>query len=388
MPPGGLNIRAATSFSSRRRACTISMRRDAPCRRQRPRTASSYRPDANRRSGSSRWQQLPRRAPGPRRARVDEVGARDMGRAFTRSPARGRCRRPSSSVSRAVRSHHRRRGEALVIEVQVRGVYGTTDQPVCIGKKDEDGRCVPRQGASTSRHRHRHRRTAVALSRERRPRRRVRRLQEAQTRPRRDDERGHARPRFALAACTTLRRRSGSARAYAGIGCHHTAQWMDRATEGFTQIGGEGADRIGESPFSTRRTFPKPRRRHLQPFRLAGFALGGRDRHARHLQYSLQRRRRHDRRPADRGPSHGRQDRRAGARRGRRAHRPRHRRARPEDDAMAVRLDDPSPRRPRCRATRARDGAGRVRAHLRPDWRGREAPAPETRRVRRSRQAR
>ena len=42
-------------------------------------------------------------------------------------------------------------------------------------------------------------------------------------------------------------------RAYAGIGCHYMVQWMDRATEGYTQMGGEGANWIGESPFSTRR---------------------------------------------------------------------------------------------------------------------------------------
>ncbi len=41
-------------------------------------------------------------------------------------------------------------------------------------------------------------------------------------------------------------------RAYAGIGCHYMVQWMDRATTGFTQMGGEGANWIGEAPFSTR----------------------------------------------------------------------------------------------------------------------------------------
>ena len=41
-------------------------------------------------------------------------------------------------------------------------------------------------------------------------------------------------------------------RAYAGIGCHYMVQWMDRATEGFTQMGAEGANWIGEAPFSTR----------------------------------------------------------------------------------------------------------------------------------------
>ena len=39
-------------------------------------------------------------------------------------------------------------------------------------------------------------------------------------------------------------------RAYAGIGCHYMVQWMDRDTVGFTQMGGEGANWIGEAPFS------------------------------------------------------------------------------------------------------------------------------------------
>jgi len=41
-------------------------------------------------------------------------------------------------------------------------------------------------------------------------------------------------------------------RAYAGIGCHYMVQWMDRDTVGFTQMGGEGANWVGEAPFSTR----------------------------------------------------------------------------------------------------------------------------------------
>ncbi|WP_339767314.1 indolepyruvate ferredoxin oxidoreductase family protein [uncultured Pseudosulfitobacter sp.] len=40
-------------------------------------------------------------------------------------------------------------------------------------------------------------------------------------------------------------------RAYAGIGCHYMAQWMDRDTVGYTHMGGEGANWIGEAPFST-----------------------------------------------------------------------------------------------------------------------------------------
>ncbi|WP_298676129.1 indolepyruvate ferredoxin oxidoreductase family protein, partial [uncultured Lentibacter sp.] len=41
-------------------------------------------------------------------------------------------------------------------------------------------------------------------------------------------------------------------RAYAGIGCHYMVQWMDRETVGFTHMGGEGANWIGEAPFSNR----------------------------------------------------------------------------------------------------------------------------------------
>ncbi|MEO0992136.1 MAG: 2-oxoacid:acceptor oxidoreductase family protein, partial [Pseudomonadota bacterium] len=39
--------------------------------------------------------------------------------------------------------------------------------------------------------------------------------------------------------------------AYAGIGCHFMALWMDRETSGHTHMGGEGANWIGEAPFST-----------------------------------------------------------------------------------------------------------------------------------------
>ncbi|MGD9865154.1 MAG: indolepyruvate ferredoxin oxidoreductase family protein, partial [Pseudodonghicola sp.] len=42
-------------------------------------------------------------------------------------------------------------------------------------------------------------------------------------------------------------------RAYAGIGCHFMVQWMDRDTLGFTHMGGEGANWIGEAPFSNTR---------------------------------------------------------------------------------------------------------------------------------------
>lgn len=39
-------------------------------------------------------------------------------------------------------------------------------------------------------------------------------------------------------------------KAMGGIGCHYMATWMDRGTETFTQMGGEGATWIGQAPFT------------------------------------------------------------------------------------------------------------------------------------------
>lgn len=39
-------------------------------------------------------------------------------------------------------------------------------------------------------------------------------------------------------------------RALGGIGCHYMTQWMDRRTDTFTQMGGEGATWIGQAPFT------------------------------------------------------------------------------------------------------------------------------------------
>ncbi|WP_280113514.1 indolepyruvate ferredoxin oxidoreductase family protein [Nitratireductor aquibiodomus] len=40
-----------------------------------------------------------------------------------------------------------------------------------------------------------------------------------------------------------------------GIGCHFMATWMDRSNVGFTAMGGEGAQFIGQAPFSSREHF-------------------------------------------------------------------------------------------------------------------------------------
>jgi len=45
-------------------------------------------------------------------------------------------------------------------------------------------------------------------------------------------------------------------RAMAGIGCHYMAVWMNRSTETYTQMGGEGVPWIGQAPFTeTRHVF-------------------------------------------------------------------------------------------------------------------------------------
>lgn len=50
---------------------------------------------------------------------------------------------------------------------------------------------------------------------------------------------------------TSTRVPDGS-RSGAGIGCHFMAKWMDRETEAYTHMGGEGVNWVGESLFSTR----------------------------------------------------------------------------------------------------------------------------------------
>src|SRR5262249_11289847 len=143
-----------------------------------------------------------------------------------------------------------------LIEVQVREeLYGTANQPVCIGKKDEAGNWLfPVKGALDpndiaicigERVLKYHRSEAIAAH--------VARLKEAQLRLARTQEIATRIPYF----CSGCPHNTSTVvpegmRAYAGIGCHYMAQWMDRRTLGFTQMGGEGANWIGEAPFSTR----------------------------------------------------------------------------------------------------------------------------------------
>src|SRR4051812_43291733 len=143
-----------------------------------------------------------------------------------------------------------------LIEVQVKEeLYGTANQPLTIGKKDEQGRWLfPVKGALDVND------IAIAIG-ERLLRYhnndelagRVRRLKEVQDVLAITSDVGTRTPHF----CSGCPHNSSTKvpegmRAYAGIGCHYMAQWMDRGTEGFTQMGGEGANWVGESSFSTR----------------------------------------------------------------------------------------------------------------------------------------
>src|SRR5262249_14305290 len=134
-------------------------------------------------------------------------------------------------------------------------LYGTANQPVCIGKKDERGNWLfPVKGALDpndiaicigERVLARGHNDAIAG--------RVARLKEAQARLAQASEIATRIPDF----CSGCPHNSSTVvpegmRAYAGIGCHYMAQWMDRRTLGFTQMGGEGANWIGEAPFSKR----------------------------------------------------------------------------------------------------------------------------------------
>ena len=143
-----------------------------------------------------------------------------------------------------------------LIEVQLREeLYGTAHQPVCIGKKDEQGRWLfPVKAALDP--------NDIAIGIGERLlrffdsdelRNRLVRLKQLQGHLAQIEEVGARIPHF----CSGCPHNSSTKvpegmRAYAGIGCHYMAQWMDRGTEGFTQMGGEGANWVGEAPFSTR----------------------------------------------------------------------------------------------------------------------------------------
>ena len=144
-----------------------------------------------------------------------------------------------------------------LIEVQVReDLYGTAMQPTVIGKKDERGHWLfPVKGALDPND------IAIALGERvlkvigpsEEIAARVGRLKQYQAMLADTKDIGSRTP-FYCSGCphnTSTVVPEGSI-AGAGIGCHFMALWMDRDTVGFTQMGGEGAQWIGQAPFSKR----------------------------------------------------------------------------------------------------------------------------------------
>jgi len=143
-----------------------------------------------------------------------------------------------------------------LLEVQVREeLYGTANQPICIGKRDEEGNWLfPVKGALDP--------NDVAICIGERLLKyhrnddligRVGRLKEAQRIAAETKDVAQRIPYF----CSGCPHNTSTVvpegmRAYAGIGCHYMAQWMDRATLGYTHMGGEGANWVGEALFSNR----------------------------------------------------------------------------------------------------------------------------------------
>ena len=139
-----------------------------------------------------------------------------------------------------------------LLEVQIKEyLYGRAGAPPIVGKMDENGKWLfPAKGALEP--------VQIALALARRITERMdapdiaARIAELEASDR------HARAAQSVTEripyfCAGCPHNSSTivpegARAYAGIGCHFMVQWMDRETEGFTQMGGEGANWVGEAP--------------------------------------------------------------------------------------------------------------------------------------------
>ncbi|PHP66427.1 indolepyruvate ferredoxin oxidoreductase [Zhengella mangrovi] len=145
-----------------------------------------------------------------------------------------------------------------LIEVQVReDLYGTANQPTVVGKKDERGDWLfPVKGALDPND------IAIAIGERivkvigpsEEIEARVKQMRQFQAMLS-DTKDVAVRTPYFCSGCphnTSTRVPDGSL-AGAGIGCHFMALWMDRKTVGFTAMGGEGAQWVGQAPFSKRK---------------------------------------------------------------------------------------------------------------------------------------
>lgn len=147
-----------------------------------------------------------------------------------------------------------------LIEVQLReDLYGTAMQPQIVGKKDERGDWLfPVHGALDP--------NEIAIALGERVLRIIGHSEEIAARVSKmkqfqamlaDTKDVAARTPYFCSGCphnTSTRVPEGSI-AGGGIGCHFMSLWMDRATVGFTAMGGEGAQFVGQAPFTKREHF-------------------------------------------------------------------------------------------------------------------------------------
>ena len=147
-----------------------------------------------------------------------------------------------------------------LIEVQVlEHLYGTQSQPLVVGKKDERGGWLfPAKGALDP--------NDIAIGIGERVLRVIGHSEEIAARVAQlrqyqamlaDTKDVALRTPYFCSGCphnSSTKVPEGSI-AGAGIGCHFMALWMDRSTVGFTAMGGEGAQWVGQAPFSKREHF-------------------------------------------------------------------------------------------------------------------------------------
>lgn len=147
-----------------------------------------------------------------------------------------------------------------LIEVQLReDLYGTAMQPQIVGKKDERGDWLfPVHGALDP--------NEIAIALGERVLRIIGHSEEIAARVSKmkqfqamlaDTKDVAARTPYFCSGCphnTSTKVPEGSI-AGGGIGCHFMSLWMDRATVGFTAMGGEGAQFVGQAPFTKREHF-------------------------------------------------------------------------------------------------------------------------------------
>lgn len=144
-----------------------------------------------------------------------------------------------------------------LLEVQVREtLYGTSIQPRVIGKKDERGETLFQAAGALDPN-------DIAIALGERVLRVIGHSEEVAARVAKlrqfqamlaDTRDVAVRTPYFCSGCphnSSTKVPEGSL-AGGGIGCHFMALWMDRGTVGFTAMGGEGAQWIGQAPFSKR----------------------------------------------------------------------------------------------------------------------------------------